>query len=153
MTPRPDTETIIAEAVSVLPRIAAALDPKQQPAGGSWVALTVHSPRDEASGESVVLHRAWFTWRYDTPLEPLEESRYLELTREATTGNIKVPVWTFELTPLGDDEWEVGYWFAAPLRMWLGDPAGGRTMGYGFSYVARPGGDGWVLEDGDILAG
>ena len=122
MTPGPDIETIIAEAVSVLPEIAAALDPKEQPAGGSWVALTVHSPRDEANGESTALHRAYFTWRYDAPLEPLEESRYLELTRDEKTGVIKVPVWAFELTPLGDREWQVGYWFGAPLRMWAGRP-------------------------------
>ena len=152
-SPAPDTEAIIAEAVSVLPKIAAALDPKQQPAGGSWVALSVHSPRDEASGESTVLHRAYFTWRYDAPLEPLEESRYLELTRDEKTGVMKVPVWMFELTPLGGNEWQVGYWFGAPLRMWMGDRAGGRTMGYGLSYIARPEGDGWVLDDGDILAG
>ena len=153
MAPKADTEPIIAEAVSALPKIAAALDPKQQPVGGSWVALTVHSPRDEASRESTVLHRAYFTWRHDAPLEPLEESRYMELTRIEGTDVIKVPVWLFELTPLGDHDWHVGYYFGAPLRMWIGERAGDRVQGYGLSYIARPDGDGWVLEDGDILAG
>ena len=50
-------------------------------------------------------------------MEPLEESRYLELTRDEEKGIIKVPVWSFGLTPLGADEWRLDYWFAAPLRM------------------------------------
>jgi hypothetical protein len=153
MAPGADNESIIDAAVSALPQIAAALEPSQQPAGGSWVALTVHSLPDEAGGESAVLHRAYFTWRYDAPLEALEETRYLELTRDEKTGVIKVPVWAFELTPLGEDGWQVGYWFGAPLRLWLGARAGDRVRGYGLSYVARPQGEGWVLDEGDVLAG
>jgi hypothetical protein len=72
----------------------------------------------------------------------LEESRYLELTRGEETGVIKVPVWGFELTLLEDGEWQVGYWFSAPLRMWLGPRAGDRVKGYALSYVPRPEGEG-----------
>jgi hypothetical protein len=148
MTVVDDNERIIAEALAALPEIAAALDPSQQPARGSWVALTVHSGE-----EGELIHRAWFTWRYDAPLEPLEQSRYLELTRKEGTDVIKVPVWAFDLTPLGLDEWRLDYWFAAPLRMWMGPRAGDRVQGMGLTYVARRGGDGWRLDDGDVLAG
>ena len=113
------------------------------------MALTVHSGEE---GDDVI-HRAWFTWRYDTPLEPLEESRYLELTRDPETDVIKVPVWLFGLTPLGPDEWRLDYWFAAPLRMWIGPRAGHRVQSVGLTYVARRDGDGWTLDDGDVLAG
>ena len=112
MSATSDNERVIADAIAALPGIAAALDPPQQPAGGSWVALTVHTGAEGDDG----IHRAYFTWRYDAPLEPLEESRYLELTRDEEKGVIKVPVWTFGLTPLGADEWRLDYWFAAPLR-------------------------------------
>lgn len=140
---------IIEEAVAALPGIAAALDPAQQPAGGSWVALTVHSGEE---GDDVI-HRAYFTWRYDAPLEPLEEPRYLELTRDPETDVIQVPVWLFGLTPLGPDEWQLDYWFAAPLRMWMGPRAGDRVQSMGLTYVARRSEGGWTLDDGDVLAG
>jgi hypothetical protein len=128
MTAVDDNERIIEKAVAALPEIAAALDPSQQPAGGSWVALTVHSGE-----EGELIHRAWFTWRYEAPLEPLEESRYLELTRNEGTDVIKVPVWAFDLTPLGPDEWRLDYWFAAPLRFWMGPRAGDRVQGMGLT--------------------
>ena len=48
---------IIEEAVAALSGIAAVLDPTQQPAGGSWVALTVHSGEE---GDDVI-QRAYFT--------------------------------------------------------------------------------------------
>ena len=144
-----DTERIIAEAIAALPEIAAVLEPSAQPAGGSWVALTVHG---RAEGDDAI-HRAYFTWRYDAPLEPLEESRYLELTRDAEKDIIKVPVWSFGLTSLGADEWRLDYWFAAPLRMWMGPRAGDRIQSMGLTYVARRSDDGWTLDSGDILAG
>lgn len=59
--------------------------------------------------------------------EPLGESRYLELTRNEEKGVIKVPVWSLGLMPLGADEWRLDYWFAAPLRMWIGPRAGDRN--------------------------
>jgi hypothetical protein len=144
-----DNERIIAEAVAALPGIAAALEPQSQPADGSWVALTVHSGEE---GDDVI-HRAFFTWRYDAPLEPLEESPYLDLTRDQEKGVIKVPVWSFGLTPQGPDEWRLDYWFAAPLRMWIGPRAGDRIQSMGLTYVARRSADGWTLDSGDILAG
>lgn len=147
-----DNEPVIAEAVTALPDIVAALDPSHQLAGGSWVALTVHGPANEGD-DAEIIHRAFFTWRHDAQLEPLEEARYLELTRDETTGIIKVPVWTFGLTPLGPDEWRLDYWFAAPLRMWIGPRAGAHVRGMGLTYVARRGPDGWTLDDEDVLAG
>jgi hypothetical protein len=144
-----DNERIVEAAVAALPGIAAALEPQSQPAGGSWVALTVHSGEEDDD----IIHRAWFIWRCDSPLEPLEESRYLELTRKEGTDVIKVPVWAFGLTPLGPDEWRLNYWFAAPLRMWMGPRVGDRVKGMGLTYVARRGHDGWTLDDGDVLAG
>jgi hypothetical protein len=156
MTVPDDNERIIEEAVAALPGIAAALDPTQQPADGSWVALTVHSGEEDAAGEVAagdIIHRAWFTWRYDTPLEPLEESRYLELTRKEGTDVIEVPVWSFGLTPLGPDEWRLDYRFAAPLRFWMGPRAGDRVQGMGLTYVARREPGGWALDDGDVVAG
>ena len=140
---------IIEEAVAALPGIAAALEPTLQPAGGSWVALTVHGGEE---GDDVI-HRAYFTWRHDAPLEPLEEPRYLELTRDPETDVIKVPVWLFGFTALGPGEWRLDYWFAAPLRMWMGPRAGDRVKSMGLTYVARRGEDGWTLDDGDVLAG
>jgi hypothetical protein len=126
-----DNERIVEAAVAALPGITAALEPQSQPAGGSWVALTVHS------GEGELIHRAWFTWRHDSPLEPLEESRYLELTRMEGTDVIKVPVWSFGLTPLGPDEWRLDYWFAAPLRFWMG-PRRRPGAGYGAHLRGAP---------------
>ena len=149
MTGEFDSEGIVAAAIAVLPEIVAALDPPEQPPGGSWVAVTVYS----GQGEAGVPHRSFYTWRYDAPPEPLEERRYLDLTRDEKTGVIKVPVWTFELTPLGDDEWLLGSWFAAPLRIWLGEQAGDRVKGQGLCYRARRKDDGWTLEVEDILAG
>jgi len=144
---------IIAAAIDALPAIATALDPKDQPAGGSWVALTVHAPPEDATSESSEIHRSWYTWRYNAPLESLDEAAYLELTRDADTNIIKVPVWSFQLEPLENDAWRLGSWFAAPLRMWMGAKAGDRVKGYGVTYVARPLGDGWQLEFEDVLAG
>lgn|GEM_PF-5265122 len=127
--------------MAALPGIAAALEPQSQPAGGSWVALVVHSGEegdaDAGAPGGDIIHRAWFTWRHDAPLEPLEESRHLELTRKAGTDVIKVPVWSFGLTPLGPDEWRLDYWFAAPLGMWMGPRAGDRVQSMGLTYVAR----------------
>ncbi|NLE22803.1 MAG: hypothetical protein GX624_08505 [Actinobacteria bacterium] len=152
-TQRTDAHTI-EEAIAALPQIAAALEPSQQPADGSWVALAVHSGEEDAgAADADVIHRAWFTWRYDTPLEPLDESRYLELTRDEETDAIKVPVWLFGLTPLGPDEWRLDYWFAAPLRMWMGPRAGNRVQSMGATYVARRDADGWTLDSGDVLLG
>lgn len=148
-----DRNRIVAEAIAALPEIAAALDPKEQPVGGSWVAFTVHAPPTKASGQGVVLHRCFYTWRHDAPLEPLEESRYLELTRDEQTGAIKVPVWAFGLTPLGPEAWRLSCSFGAPLRFWLGKRAGGRVMGHAYTYVARRRAGGWKLEFGDIVAG
>ncbi len=139
---------IIEEAVAALPGIAAALDPAQQPACGSWVALTVQSG---AEGDDAI-HRAYFTRRHDAPLEPLREPRYLELRRDPETGVIKVPVWLFGLTPPGPGAWRLGSWSAAPLRTWVGPRAGDRVQLMGLTCVARRGGDGWALEDGDVLA-
>ncbi len=153
MTPDSDSQRIIAKAVAVLPQIAAALDPQEQPAGGSWVALTVHASPDAPGSRGAILHRLYFTWRHEAPLEPLEESRYLELTRDEQTGIIKVPVWTFDLTPLGRDEWRLGYWFAAPLRMWMGDRAGDRVKEQGYTCLAQYADDRWTLEFEDVGAG
>ena len=75
----------------------------------------------------------------------------MELTRDAETGVIKVPVWTFDLTPVTDDEWRLGYWFGAPLRMCMGAKAGDRVMGNGLGYLARHKDGVWKLELEDIL--
>ena len=111
--------------------------------------------RREASGDnrSSQILRCWYTWRHDAPLEPLDEARYLELTRDAETGVIKVPVWAFDLTPVADDVWRLGYWFGAPLRMWIGAKAGDRVMGNGLAYLALHKDGVWKLEFEDILAG
>ena len=153
VTTRPDNEHIIAAALAALPEIVAALDPKEQPAGGSWVAVTIDGrPADAVNGSSEI-HRCWFTWRYETPLEPLGEAAYMALTRDPKTDVIKVPVWAFHLTPVADDEWRLGYWFGAPLRMWMGARAGDRVMGHGLDYLAHRTEGGWELEFEDILAG
>ena len=96
--------------------------------------------------------RQIYTGRWLARLEPLDEARYLELTRDAETGVIKVPVWTFDLTPVTDDEWRLGYWFGAPLRMWMGAKAGDRVVGHGLGYLARHKDGVWELELEDILA-
>jgi len=152
MTIEPDTERIIAAATAVLPEIVAALDPKEQPVGGSWVAVTINGRPTDAVSKSPVIHRCWYTWRHDAPLEPLDEAMYMELTRDVKTDVIKVPVWAFDLTPVADDEWRLGYWFGAPLRMWMGEKAGDRVMGHGLGYLARRTDGGWELKFEDILA-
>lgn len=148
-----DKARIVAAATAALPGIVAALDPKERPAGGSWVAVTVRGRPPDSSDEGPQIHACWYTWRYDAPLEPLDEATYVELTRDAATGIIKVPVWSFDLTPVAGDVWRLGYWFAAPLRMWLGEKAGDRVKGQGMSYLARRTDRGWHLEFEDILAG
>ena len=152
MTTVPDNERLIAAATAVLPEIVAALDPRERPAGGSWVAFTVHGRSTAAAGRSPEILRCWYTWHHDAPLEPLDEATYLELTRDAKTGVIKVPVWAFDLTPVADDEWRLGYWFSVPLRMWMGAKAGDRVKGQGLGYLARRKDGVWELELEDILA-
>jgi hypothetical protein len=151
MNTDPEDERIIAEATAVLPGIVAALDAKEQPVDGSWVAFVVHGRPAEAMSNSPEIHRCWYTWHYDAPLEPLDEATYMELTRDAKTHVIKVPVWAFHLTPLAAEEWRLGYWFGAPLRMWMGKKAGDRVMGNGLGYLARRTDGGWELELEDIL--
>lgn len=58
----------------------------------------------------------------------------------------------FGLTPLRPDKWRLDFWFAVPLRMWIGSRASDRVQGMGLSYVARRGPGAWALEDGDVLA-
>ena len=152
MTVKGGSERIIAAATDALPGIVAALDPESQPAGGSWVAVTVRAPSPQAGAEAPVIQRSFYTWRHDAPLEPLEEAEYLDPTRDPRSGHLKVPAWAFDLTPVGEDEWHLGYWFGAPLRMWLGERAGDRVMGHGLSYVARRADGRWSLEFEDILA-
>ena len=152
MTAQADKARIIASAKAALPAIVAALGPKEQPAGGSWVAVTIHGGPEDAAGKRPEICRCWYTWRHDAPLEPLDEARYMELTRDAKSGVIKVPVWAFDLTPVAEDAWRLGYWFGAPLRMWLGERAGDRVMGQGLDYVARRTDGVWKLEFEDILA-
>ena len=152
MTGKRDSERIIAAAIDALPGIVAALDPESQPAVGSWVAVTVRAPSHEAGAEAPVIQRSFYTWRHDAPLEPLEEAEYLELTRDPKSGRLKVPAWAFDLTPVAEGEWHLGYWFGAPLRMWLGERAGDRVMGHGLSFVARRADGGWSVEFEDILA-
>jgi len=153
MATDPDDSRIVPAALAALPGIVAALGPKEQPAGGSWVAVTIKGRPTDQVGESTDIHRCWYTWHHDAPLEPLGEAEYMELTRDAETGVIKVPVWAFDLTPVADDEWRLGYWFAAPLRMWLGEKAGDRVKGQGLGYLARRKDGAWELELEDILAG
>ena len=69
---------IIEEAVAALSGIAAVLDPTQQPAGGSWVALTVHSGEE---GDDVI-QRAYFTSaRTRSPVSAGEEAALLVYVR------------------------------------------------------------------------
>ena len=151
MTTETDNEHIIAAATAVPPDIVGALDPKEQPAGGSWVAFTVHGRPAHAMSEGPEIHRCWYTWHYEAPLEPLDEANHMELTRDPRTGVIKAPVWAFRLTPLAADQWRLGYWFGAPLRMWMGKKAGDRVMGHGLGYYVRRTHGGWELELEDIL--
>ena len=152
MSTEADDARIIAIALAALPGIVAALGPKEQPAGGSWVAVTALTPSAGGPLTVTALERCWYTGHHDAPLEPLDEATYLELTRDAKTGVIKVPVWAFDLTPVADDEWRLGYWFGAPLRMWLGEKAGDRVKGQGLGYLARCKDGVWELEFEDILA-
>lgn len=149
-----DEKQFIAAAIAALPAIAAVLEPREQPVGGSWVAFSVHAPRDEATGESREIHRAWYTWRYDAPLEDLDEATYLKFTRDPKTGAVVVPIWAFVLEPFEDGAWRLHYSFGAPLRMWIGDrPGGDRIKGYAVTYVARCVHGTWELEFEDVIAG
>ncbi|HEY5169142.1 MAG TPA: hypothetical protein VIK03_07100 [Thermoleophilia bacterium] len=148
-----DDKHLIAAATAALPAIVAALDPENQPAGGSWVAFSVRAPLQGATGETREVHRSWYTWRHDAPLEDLDEATYLGFTQDPNTGVAKVPVWSFVLEPLADDAWRLRYSFGAPLRMWMGDRAGNRVMGYAVTYVARSVNGDWELAFEDVLAG
>jgi hypothetical protein len=152
MSTEADDARIIAAALAALPGIVAAFDPKEQPAGGSWVAVTINGRPAHGVSAVTALHRCWYTWRHDAPLEPLDEAKYMELTRDAKSGVIKVPVWAFDLTFVAEGAWRLGYWFAAPLRMWLGEKAGDRVKGQGLGYLARRKDGAWELEFEDILA-
>jgi hypothetical protein len=133
MTVTNDNERVIEEAVAVLPRIAAALEPSARPADGSWVALTVHS--EEESDD--VIHRACFTWRYDSPLEPLGGYSCLELTRDQEKDAIEVPV----CGRSGSRRLAAKSGNSTPgwprPRMWMGPRAGDRVQSVGLTYVAR----------------
>ena len=129
MSTDPEDERIIAEATAVLPGIVAALDAKEQPVDGSWVAFAVHGGPAEAMSDNPEIHRCRYTWHCDAPLEALDEAAYMELTRDAKTHVVKVPVWAFHLTPLAAEAWRLGYWFGAPAAHVDGDE--GRRPGDG----------------------
>ena len=149
---RSDDQHIIDEATATLPEIVAQFEPKEQPATGAWVAFTVRGYGSTQTGRGPVIHRTWFTWHRLDPLEEIDEATFKELTIDPNKGKIKVPVWHFELQPLGAGAWWLDYWFNAPLKLWYGKNADDSIRGYGVSFQAWRKNGHWRVALSDGLA-
>lgn len=152
MTQMSNDERIIEAATAALAGIVAAFHQHERPTNGGLVAFTVGRDAARGAASAASIHRCWYVWRDGAPGERLDEAAFHERSRDAATGALAAPTWTFHLAPLDAEEWYFEHWFAAPLRMWIGEEAGDRVKEQGASFRARKTQYGWEVEIEDVLA-
>jgi hypothetical protein len=151
MTHESEEARIIAAATAALPGIVATFKEHEQPVNGGCVAFTVGRAAPTGVNEAPPIHSCWYVWRDGAPGELLDESAFKERTRDAATGSLTMPTWAFHLAPIARDEWYFEHWFAAPLRMWLGEKAGNRVKEQGACFRAWRTHGGWDVKLDDVL--
>lgn len=146
------TEHSIVEAAErALVGIVAALPPADRPAQLGHVTLVVRDYERNEATRPPILATTFLRWRHEAPPETVDEASFRAATIDPSTQLYATPVWTFELTPVAEDDWYFTHAFAAPVRKWLGESAGSRVKAQGLLFRARREGALWCIDVEDIL--
>lgn len=127
-------DPIVAAAVRALGEIVRLLADDAQPAPDGYVTLVVRD-YEPTHGPAPVLATLRYRWREHGEPLALDERTHRAATVDPVSRTCIAPVWVFELTPIGDDDWYFGCLIAAA-----------RTEPRGLLFHARRRDGCWAIE-------
>ena len=105
-------DPIVAAAVRALGEIVRLLTDDARPAPDGYVTLVVRD-YEPSHGPAPVLATLRYRWREHGEPLALDERTHRAATVDPVSRTCIAPVWVFELTPIGDDDWYFGCFIAA----------------------------------------
>lgn len=127
-------EPIVATAARALAEIVPILCDDARPEPDGYVTMVVRD-YEPSHGPAPVLATLRYRWRAEGAPVPIDERTHRAATIDPITRRCIAPVWVFELTPIGDDDWYFGCFIAAA-----------RAEARGLLFRARRYDSRWVIE-------